>query len=145
MKIMYLNQFKIKFKKKKRVGRGSGSGLGKTSARGHKGQRARSGYSKKLLFEGGQTPLYKRLPKFGFKNTHKKIKTEVNSQLINNIREINIDIHTLKKYNIIKNYIKKVKIIYSKDIKNNVNINDKNISLSKKLKNDNKKIGGGGI
>ena len=131
---MYLNEFKIKFKKKKRVGRGGGSGLGKTSARGHKGQRARSGYSKKLLFEGGQTPLYKRLPKFGFKNIYKKIKTEITSQVINNIKETNINIATLKKYNIIKNYVKKVKIVYSKDMKNNININDKNISLSKKLK-----------
>jgi large subunit ribosomal protein L15 len=75
---MYLNEFKVKFKKKNRVGRGGGSGLGKTSTRGHKGQKARSGYSKKILFEGGQTPLHIRLPKFGFKNIHKKEKKEIN-------------------------------------------------------------------
>lgn len=55
-------------KKKKRVGRGTSSGLGKTCGRGHKGQKSRSGGTKGLRFEGGQTPLYRRLPKRGFKN-----------------------------------------------------------------------------
>lgn len=55
-------------KTRKRVGRGSGSGLGGTSARGHKGAKSRSGYSKKIGFEGGQMPLQRRLPKFGFKS-----------------------------------------------------------------------------
>jgi len=55
-------------KKRKRVGRGPGSGRGKTSTRGHKGQKARSGGAKGAGFEGGQTPLYRRLPKRGFKN-----------------------------------------------------------------------------
>ena len=53
---------------RKRIGRGPGSGLGGTSTRGHKGAKARSGYSKKIGFEGGQMPLQRRLPKFGFKN-----------------------------------------------------------------------------
>ena len=52
----------------KRVGRGAGSGLGGTSTRGHKGAKSRSGYSKKIGFEGGQMPIQRRLPKFGFKN-----------------------------------------------------------------------------
>ena len=55
-------------KTRKRVGRGAGSGLGGTSTRGHKGAKARSGYKKKIGFEGGQMPLQRRLPKFGFKN-----------------------------------------------------------------------------
>jgi len=59
-------------KNRKRVGRGTGSGTGKTSGRGHKGQKARSGYSKKAGFEGGQTPLHLRLPKRGFKNIFRK-------------------------------------------------------------------------
>jgi large subunit ribosomal protein L15 len=54
--------------KKKRVGRGPGSGLGKTSGKGHKGQKSRSGYSQKIGFEGGQMPLQRRLPKRGFTN-----------------------------------------------------------------------------
>ncbi len=58
--------------KKKRVGRGPGSGLGKTSGKGHKGQKSRSGYSQKIGFEGGQMPLQRRLPKRGFTNIFKK-------------------------------------------------------------------------
>ena len=58
--------------KKKRVGRGPGSGLGKTAARGEKGQKSRSGYSRKVGFEGGQMPLHRRLPKRGFTNIFKK-------------------------------------------------------------------------
>lgn len=58
-------------KTRKRVGRGSGSGLRKTSGRGHKGAKSRSGYSKKIGFEGGQMPIQRRLPKFGFKNINR--------------------------------------------------------------------------
>ena len=58
-------------KTRKRVGRGAGSGLGGTSTRGHKGAKARSGYKKKIGFEGGQMPLQRRLPKFGFKNINR--------------------------------------------------------------------------
>lgn len=64
--------------KKKRVGRGPGSGLGKTSGRGNKGQKSRSGYSRKRGFEGGQMPLHRRLPKRGFTNIFKKEWAEVN-------------------------------------------------------------------
>ncbi|XBT18308.1 MAG: 50S ribosomal protein L15 [Candidatus Shikimatogenerans sp. Tduv] len=63
---------KYKKKKKKRIGRGRGNGLGKTSTRGHKGNKSRSGYKRKIGFEGGQTPLYKRIPKIGFTNIFKK-------------------------------------------------------------------------
>ena len=63
--------------KKKRVGRGPGSGLGKTAGRGEKGQKSRSGYSRKLGFEGGQMPLHRRLPKRGFTNVFKKRWLEV--------------------------------------------------------------------
>ena len=59
-------------KTKKRIGRGQGSGRGGTSTRGHKGAKSRSGYSRKLGFEGGQMPLYRRVPKFGFKNINRK-------------------------------------------------------------------------
>lgn len=58
-------------KTRKRIGRGSGSGLGGTSTRGHKGAKSRSGYSKKIGFEGGQMPLQRRVPKFGFKNINR--------------------------------------------------------------------------
>lgn len=58
-------------KDRKRIGRGSGSGKGGTSTRGHKGAKSRSGYSRKIGFEGGQMPLQRRLPKFGFKNNNR--------------------------------------------------------------------------
>ena len=68
---------------RKRVGRGIGSGLGKTSGRGHKGQKARSGGGVRRGFEGGQTPLYRRLPKRGFTNIHAKNYTEVTLSMLN--------------------------------------------------------------
>lgn len=69
--------------KRTRVGRGIGSGLGKTSGRGHKGQNARSGGGVRRGFEGGQTPLYRRLPKRGFKNIFAKTYTEVTLTMLN--------------------------------------------------------------
>jgi ribosomal protein L15, bacterial/organelle len=69
-------------KPSKRVGRGVGSGHGKTSTRGHKGQKARSGGGVRPGFEGGQTPLYRRLPKRGFTNVHGKVYTEVSLDLL---------------------------------------------------------------
>lgn len=68
---------------RKRLGRGMGSGLGKTSGKGHKGQKARSGGGVRRGFEGGQTPLYRRLPKRGFKNIHAKNYTEVTLTMLN--------------------------------------------------------------
>ncbi len=68
MKLHELTPAKGAVKKEKRIGRGQGSGHGGTSTRGHKGAQSRSGYSKKIGFEGGQMPLQRRIPKFGFKN-----------------------------------------------------------------------------
>lgn len=68
---------------RKRLGRGMSSGLGKTSGKGHKGQKARSGGGVRRGFEGGQTPLYRRLPKRGFKNIHAKNYTEVTLTMLN--------------------------------------------------------------
>lgn len=74
-------------KTRKRIGRGPGSGLGGTSTRGHKGQKSRAGYSKKIGFEGGQMPIQRRLPKYGFKNInrveYKAINLETLQQLAN--------------------------------------------------------------
>ena len=72
-----------KVEKRTRVGRGVGSGLGKTSGRGHKGQKARSGGGVRRGFEGGQTPLYRRLPKRGFTNIHARNYTEVTLTMLN--------------------------------------------------------------
>src|SRR3954462_10324333 len=70
--------------KKKRVGRGPGSGLGKTAGRGEKGQKSRSGYSRKIGFEGGQMPLHRRLPKRGFTNIFKKQWVEISLAALEN-------------------------------------------------------------
>jgi large subunit ribosomal protein L15 len=72
-------------KKRKRIGRGEGSGKGGTSTRGHKGAKSRSGYSKKKGFEGGQMPLQRRLPKFGFRNINRKSYKAIN---IGDIQEL---------------------------------------------------------
>ena len=69
-------------KRKTRIGRGAGSGKGGTSTRGHKGAKSRSGYSRKIGFEGGQMPLQRRLPKFGFKNIHRVEYKPINLDLI---------------------------------------------------------------
>ena len=82
---MQLGEVKASTEKveRKRVGRGMASGLGKTSGRGHKGQKARSGGGVRRGFEGGQTPLYRRLPKRGFTNIHAKTYTEVTLSMLN--------------------------------------------------------------
>ena len=71
MKLNNLKPAEGSTKTRKRIGRGPGSGLGGTSTRGHKGAKSRSGYSKKIGFEGGQMPLQRRVPKFGFKNINR--------------------------------------------------------------------------
>ena len=80
----------VKKVSRRRVGRGIGSGLGKNSGRGHKGQKARSGGGVRRGFEGGQTPLYRRLPKRGFKNIHAKTYTEVTLTMLNKSKATDI-------------------------------------------------------
>ena len=74
-------------KTRKRIGRGPGSGMGGTSTRGHKGAKQRSGYSKKIGFEGGQMPLQRRVPKFGFKNINRVEYKAINLNLIQSLAE----------------------------------------------------------
>ena len=74
-------------KTRKRIGRGQGSGRGGTSTRGHKGAKSRSGYSRKIGFEGGQMPLYRRLPKFGFKNINRIEFLAINLDTLNTLAE----------------------------------------------------------
>ena len=87
--------------KRTRVGRGIGSGLGKTSGRGHKGQKARSGGGVRRGFEGGQTPLYRRLPKRGFTNIHAKTYTEVTLTMLNKSKDTDVSAQTLLEEGII--------------------------------------------
>ncbi|HPA86302.1 MAG TPA: 50S ribosomal protein L15 [Bacteroidales bacterium] len=99
MDLSNLKPAKGSVKKSKRVGRGQGSGKGGTSTRGHKGAKSRSGYSKKIGFEGGQMPLQRRLPKFGFKNINRKEYKAINLSTLQKLAEQNnldrIDVGTL--------------------------------------------------
>ena len=89
MDLSNLRPAKGSVKKGKRLGRGQGSGKGGTSTRGHKGAKSRSGYSKKIGFEGGQMPLQRRLPKYGFKNINRKEYKGINISTIQALAEKN--------------------------------------------------------
>ena len=91
----------VKKVKRNRVGRGMASGNGKTSGRGHKGQKARSGGGVRRGFEGGQTPLYRRLPKRGFTNVHAKTYTEVTFKMLNKSKATDITAQSLLEEGII--------------------------------------------
>tara|TARA_B100001250_G_scaffold317681_1_gene280139 strand:- start:24 stop:482 length:459 start_codon:yes stop_codon:yes gene_type:complete len=138
-----LSQVKIK---KMRVGRGIGSGKGKTSGRGVKGQKSRSGVAIKS-FEGGQMPLYRRLPKRGFSSLKKdkiailnlnKIQNFINIKKINTESQINLEI--LKKANIVRKSFNKIKVLGFGEIKSKINLSVDYISKSAKEKLE--KIGG---
>ena len=99
---------------RRRVGRGIGSGTGKTSGRGHKGQKSRSGGKVRLGFEGGQMPLQMRLPKFGFSSRVNNFSKDLNIKNINGIELINLN--TLKEHKLISKSVKKVKIFGNTEI-----------------------------
>ena len=135
-----------KTKKKIRPGRGIGSGKGKTSGRGHKGQKARSGVAIKS-FEGGQMPLFRRLPKRGFKSfkkTNIAILNLTNLQNFFDTKKINfdstLDLKTLQNKKIISKKYVKLKILGTGEIKNKVNLSVN--FVSKQAKEKIEKIGG---
>lgn len=101
---------------KKRVGRGIGSGYGKTCGRGHKGQKSRSGGSVRPGFEGGQMPLQKRVPKFGFYSRIGSTTSEVRTSELNKVEGEIINLVSLEKANVIDRNIKRVKIMLSGDV-----------------------------
>ena len=125
---MQLNSLVKNNKKKIRVGRGIGSGKGKTSARGHKGQKSRSGVAIKS-FEGGQMPLYRRLPKRGFKSINKNNIAILNLSKIqsildkakNNIKD-SLDLKSLKEKKLVNKKYLKLKILGTGEIKTNIAI-----------------------
>ncbi len=87
MELNNLNPAVGSVRSRKRIGRGAGSGLGGTSTRGHKGAKSRSGYSKKIGFEGGQMPIQRRLPKFGFKNINRVEFKSVNLSVLQSLAD----------------------------------------------------------
>jgi|TARA_B100000745_G_scaffold75213_1_gene45483 large subunit ribosomal protein L15 len=140
MKLNTLN-IKIKTKKKKRLGRGIGSTKGKTSGRGHKGQKSRSGVAIKS-FEGGQMPLYRRLPKRGFRTLkNKKNIAKINLSKIQEILDKKIhfsngklNLLSLQKVNLLNKKYKKLKLLGSGDIKEKFDTEVNFISASAKKK-----------
>ena len=126
---MELNNLIKNNKKKLRVGRGIGSGRGKTSSRGHKGQKSRSGVSIKS-FEGGQMPLYRRLPKRGFKAVNRKNNTAIlNLSKIQNIYEKNkgqfskpMDLKSLKDKKLVNKKYSRLKILGNGELKDKIDI-----------------------
>ena len=141
---LYLNNFTISNtsnKTKKRKGRGMSSGLGKTAGRGHKGQKARSGGKVRRGFEGGQMPLYRRLPKFGFTSYKANFYAQITLTEINKISSNYINLEILKKYNFIDKKIKVLKIIQSGKINKPYTI-CKNIKVTKGAIQTIKSLGG---
>ena len=123
---MFLNKLVKNNKKKIRVGRGIGSGKGKTSSRGHKGQKSRSGVSIKS-FEGGQMPLYRRLPKRGFKAINRQNIAILNLSKIQNIIDKKnitntLDLKILKEKKLVSKKFSKLKILGSGELKKNLEI-----------------------
>ena len=143
---MYLNNLVKTNQKKIRVGRGIGSGRGKTSSRGHKGQKSRSGVAIKS-FEGGQMPLYRRLPKRGFKSLKKNNIAALNLSKIQTIYEKNkseikeiLDLNLLIAKKIINKKYSKLKILGSGELKTKIEI--KAHYVSKQAKEKIEKAGG---
>ena len=143
---MKLNTFNVgKNRKKKRLGRGIGSTKGKTSGRGHKGQKSRSGVAIKS-FEGGQMPLYRRLPKRGFISLNREKIALINLSKIQEILEKKkqlpnkIDLNTLQKLKLVKKKYKKIKLLGSGELKSKFDIEVNFVSNSAKIKVE--KLGG---
>ena len=132
MKLNALKPNPKRIKASKRVGRGTGSGSGKTSGKGHKGLKSRSGGRVRVGFEGGQMPLQKRVPKYGF-SSRKNNNTEqlrLSTLIQSGITEVNIE--SLVEANLIKNATKKVKIFLDTDQSSKMNLKGINTSLSVK-------------
>lgn len=132
---MYLNTIKPAAGSKQprlRLGRGIGSGLGKTGGRGHKGQHSRSGGYHKVGFEGGQMPLQRRVPKFGFTSRKARTTAEIRLSELNQVKVDEIDLAALRDANLIDSNITAAKIFASGEVKRAVTI--KGLRVSKGAK-----------
>jgi len=132
MKLNTLSPVEGTTQNRKRVGRGIGCGWGKTCARGHKGQKSRSGGFNKVGFEGGQMPLQRRLPKVGFSSRVGRVSAEVRLSELNNLGDDVIDIAVLKTANIVTKSTLYVKVMLSGVIDKAVTV--KGIRVSKGAK-----------
>ena len=127
-------------KTRTRVGRGMGSGLGKTSGKGHKGQKARSGGGVRRGFEGGQTPLYRRLPKRGFTNVFAKNYTEVTLTMLNKSTKEDVTAETLVEDGIIKKVNDGIVILATGNLDKKLNV--KAVKFTKAAKEKIEALGG---
>lgn len=125
---------------KKRLGRGIGSGLGKTSGKGHKGQKARAGGYHKINFEGGQMPIQRRLPKMGFKSRVNRFISQVTLSELASIDAKIIDLDVLKAYRLINKSIRDVKVILSGEITHAITV--KGLRLTKGARSAIEQVGG---
>ncbi|WP_404342166.1 50S ribosomal protein L15 [Pseudoalteromonas mariniglutinosa] len=114
---------------KKRLGRGIGSGLGKTGGRGHKGQKSRSGGTVRVGFEGGQMPMQRRLPKFGFTSRKSLVSTEVNLFEIAKVEGDIVDVNALQAAGLVKKNVQFVKVVKSGEVSRAVTV--KGIKVTK--------------
>ena len=132
---MHLNTIKAaegQRKARKRVGRGIASGSGKTCGRGHKGQHSRSGGYHKVGFEGGQMPLQRRVPKFGFTSRKALVRAEIRLHELNNVDAEIVDMLALYQANLINGTTQSVKIILSGELKKAITV--KGVSVTKGAK-----------
>ena len=119
-------------RERRRVGRGHGSGWGKTSGRGHKGLKARSGGFVKIGFEGGQMPIHRRLPKRGFTARGRHLQAEVRLSDIERLSIDDIDVQALKQAGVIGQMVRHVKVIKSGDITRKVTLRGINATAGAK-------------
>ncbi len=117
---------------KKRVGRGIGSGTGKTAGRGHKGLKSRSGGTVAPGFEGGQMPLQKRLPKYGFSSRISKVTAEIRLSELNAVEGDVVDLEALRNANLINENIKRAKVFLSGELKKAITL--KGLAVTKGAK-----------
>ena len=120
-------------KNRKRVGRGIGSGTGKTCGRGHKGQKSRAGGFHKVGFEGGQMPLYRRLPKRGFKSMKSLFTQQIRLGDIDGLGISIVNLSELKKCGIVSSSTRNVKIFLSGSIKKSIKVQDIPVSRGVKI------------
>ncbi len=132
MRLNSLSPAPGRVKEGKRVGRGMGSGLGKTSGRGHKGQKSRSGGSVKPGFEGGQMPLQKRLPKYGFTSRVGRFVAEIRLSELNGVDAEVVDLEALQGAGLINSNVKRAKVFLSGELKKAVTV--KGLAVTKGAK-----------
>jgi large subunit ribosomal protein L15 len=135
MKLNELSPAKGSNKRKKRVGRGSGSGLGKTSGRGHKGQKSRAGSKSMKGFEGGQMPIIRKMPKRGFNNKFSIIYQIVNVQDLNSFKDNEVvNSQALKEAGLVRNLRDKLKVLGKGELKKSLVVEAHKFSKSAKEK-----------